>query len=1325
MSPRKRHKGAPEEETVELPLKDEAADAECFFKLRECLGEYRSEVDRLQACNGALLRENDCLRHLCASVGGIWDVLGNELDRVLECPAPVESADPSAAADEFLERLSRTRLPFTVSFVGDKASSDPADIAFESTRIATPEAGGPAPGKSESDGAGDTDRSQSFVAAHVEAFNGKKDALLSRVKRLAAASAPPSDDGKDGAAPAPEGPQDLEKQLASERSKCRVLELAIVRLGDSVSEYREHARDDRARCGSHEVEISRLTKLNASMRHSLDAARAEVSRLDEALAKASAEAEDSSAESTGSPYEHHTPAKSISTDELTVDMIVGTALYSSLYEKCKSLDDEIWRLERDNASLRKHSEELALEHDRKLLEVVQKLDSTHEALVARVEEYDRLVESLKDELSRQREKQEHLGSTTAELRCERDSLRCELQEKDRTLQERLSQMAQVISAFTPSDPDAAGPNSPASHDHMQALSLELEEISMAYEEKLRHTDILLQQLTEAQGFRERCLTAEAGMRELQDKLTRTVALCDRTVRDAYQHKEDLSQRLETYRASWIESQRRCQVFEQKRDLAASALCESQAQLRRCQVDQIELKARLLQLQGTPPASVGLSFSAEFSGERGDEFGSVVRENTVLRRRMTCTVCSEHFRDRCLTKCGHVFCEPCITRNLKSRNRKCPVCKLVAARRAGSGGSTAEAAGPTGGHAGGSSSLVHLGGEGLADLLDLLELVLELLLGGGLVGLEPLDGLVNGGEGSADLAGLELRLDGVLVKGVPHAVAVVLKLVLGLHARAPVLVLLLELLGLSNHALNVGSAETALVVGDGDVLRFAGGLVHGSDVEDTVGVDVEGDLDLGNTPGSRSNASEVELSEQVVVLGHGTLALEDLNEHTLLLVLVGGEDLGLLGGNGGVSLDEHRHDTTGGLETEGQGSDIEQQKLLDLARLVTGKDGGLDGGTVGDGLVRVDRAAGLLAVEEVLDEGLNLGDTGGTADEHDLVDLPLVKTTGLQSLLDGDEGAPELLATHFLETSTADGGVVVDTLVKGVELNGGLSRAGEHTLGAFTVGPETTESTLVAGEVLAVVDPHEVTDTVLDQKVVKVLTSEVGVTGGGLDFENTVLNGKNGDIESTTSQVEDEHVFLVGTLLVKTVGNGSGGRLVDDTHNVETSNGAGVLGGLTLGVVEVGGDGDDGVLDGLAEVELSNLLHLDENHRGDFLRVEGLLLPLEGDLNGGLSADTVDDLERPVLHVILNGRVVKPSSDKPLRVENGVFGVAGFLVLGSVTNETLGVGEGDIRGGRPVTLVVGDDLNIVVLVNTHTRVGGTQIDTDGWSRHFGCYFRPAQ
>jgi hypothetical protein len=101
-----------------------------------------------------------------------------------------------------------------------------------------------------------------------------------------------------------------------------------------------------------------------------------------------------------------------------------------------------------------------------------------------------------------------------------------------------------------------------------------------------------------------------------------------------------------------------------------------------------------------------------------------------------------------------------------------------------------------------------------------------------------------------------------------------------------------------------------------------------------------------------------------------------------------------------------------------------------------------------------------------------------------------------------------------------------------------------------------------------------------------------LSGGGLDCENTTLDVQKRYIESTTTEIVDEDVpLLLGLSGTETVSDSGGGRLVDDTENVEASNGTGVLGGLTLVVVEVGGNGDDGLLDLHAELGLSNLLHL--------------------------------------------------------------------------------------------------------------------------------------
>lgn len=387
---------------------------------------------------------------------------------------------------------------------------------------------------------------------------------------------------------------------------------------------------------------------------------------------------------------------------------------------------------------------------------------------------------------------------------------------------------------------------------------------------------------------------------------------------------------------------------------------------------------------------------------------------------------------------------------------------------GTAGEATSTSGHTTGHATLATSTVELHHDGVGNSLKLLLLRLVLILSGLLAVVEPLDGLVDLGLELLLVASLELLIDLGVGEGVAERVGVGLKSVLGGDAGSLSFVFLLVFLGLSKHTFDLVLGKTTLVVGDNDLVGLSGALLKSGDVHDTVGVHVEGDLDLRNTTGSRRDASKLELAEQVVVLGTGTLALVDLNKHTGLVVGEGGEDLGLLGGDSGVALDERGHDTTSGLDTDGERGDVQEKDLVGgLGRSVTRQDSSLDSGTVGDSLVGVDRLVGLLAVEEVGDELLNLGDTGGTTNKDDLVDGRLVALGVTENTLDGLHGGAEEILAQLFETSTGDGCVEVNTLEQGVDFDRSLGGGRKSALGTLAGGAETAESTSVGGEILLV------------------------------------------------------------------------------------------------------------------------------------------------------------------------------------------------------------------------------------------------------------------
>ena len=99
-----------------------------------------------------------------------------------------------------------------------------------------------------------------------------------------------------------------------------------------------------------------------------------------------------------------------------------------------------------------------------------------------------------------------------------------------------------------------------------------------------------------------------------------------------------------------------------------------------------------------------------------------------------------------------------------------------------------------------------------------------------------------------------------------------------------------------------------------------------------------------------------------------------------------------------------------------------------------------------------------------------------------------------------------------------------------------------------------------------------------------------------------------------------------------------------------------------------------------------------------------------EISSGLSS-VVNHFKRPQFAIFLNGWIVEFPSDEPLGVEDGVGRIHRRLVLGSVADEALRVRKGDVRGRRPVTLIVGDDLHFAVLKDAHAGVGRPQIDSD--------------
>ncbi len=193
----------------------------------------------------------------------------------------------------------------------------------------------------------------------------------------------------------------------------------------------------------------------------------------------------------------------------------------------------------------------------------------------------------------------------------------------------------------------------------------------------------------------------------------------------------------------------------------------------------------------------------------------------------------------------------------------------------------------------------------------------------------------------------------------------------------------------------------LTAGDGDLLLLAGTLVLGGDVEDAVGVDVEGDFDLRHAARGRRDAVELEGAELLVVARHRALALQDDDFHAGLVVAVSREDLRLPRRDRRVARDHRRRDAACGFDGQRERRDVEQEHVLHIAL----EHAALDGRADGDDFVRIDALVRFLAGE--LARGLDdLRHAGHAADEHEFVDSFARELGVLEAVLDRLDGALE-------------------------------------------------------------------------------------------------------------------------------------------------------------------------------------------------------------------------------------------------------------------------------------------------------------------------------
>ena len=345
----------------------------------------------------------------------------------------------------------------------------------------------------------------------------------------------------------------------------------------------------------------------------------------------------------------------------------------------------------------------------------------------------------------------------------------------------------------------------------------------------------------------------------------------------------------------------------------------------------------------------------------------------------------------------------------------------------------------------------------------------------------------------------------------------------------------------------------------NALFFARSLVFCRDVDDTVGVDIEGNFDLGHATRSRRDTFQVEFGKRSILSRHFAFTLEDVNRDFRLVVVGCREDFALTGGDRRIARNEFRRHATECFDTERKRRHVEQQDVFHIA----GQNTTLDSSTQSDDFVGVDAVIRFFA-EEFFDFLLNQRNTRRTTDQDDFIDIGNGFIRIAQRFLTRFERFLDDVGDHVFEFGARQ----IDVEVFGPRRIGGEERQVDvgrshrrkRFFRFFGFVTETLQNHLIVRNVDATVF-LELFHEPVDDQFVDVIAAQVRVAIRRNDFDDVVADFQDRDIERTTTEVIDGDRFVF--FLVQAIGKCSGRRFVDDTTDVETGDFTSIFRRLTL------------------------------------------------------------------------------------------------------------------------------------------------------------------
>ena len=230
--------------------------------------------------------------------------------------------------------------------------------------------------------------------------------------------------------------------------------------------------------------------------------------------------------------------------------------------------------------------------------------------------------------------------------------------------------------------------------------------------------------------------------------------------------------------------------------------------------------------------------------------------------------------------------------------------------------------------------------------------------------------------------------------------------------------------------------------------------------------------------------------------------------------------------------------------------------------------------------------------------------------------------------------------------------------------------------------------------------------IINDALVEILTTQEGVTIGGFHFKHAIADFQHGNVEGAATKVINRDGAAL--FLFHTIGQRGGRRFIDDAQHFKPGNGAGFLGGLALGVIEIGRNGNHGLGNLLTQMGFGGFLHFGQHHGADLLRRVGLAVHL----NPGVAIGGLGDREGGKPDIFLHHRVIKAAANQALHRIKRAHGVGDGLALRRLPDQPFAILRKRDHGRRGArTFGVFNDAHILAFKNGDAGIGGAKVNTD--------------